>query len=137
MAKRKYALQKTSSPPVSPKKKKQRKPMQIAPSSQGIMKYLKKVSPEELRAQSRQMSLRAKEFLHDLEEKKSKENDERTEKARTDARLRKAKQRERQKGEEIANGERTPGGTKRLKRKVSTCLSLISQLLTGPTDHHG
>jgi hypothetical protein len=121
-----------TSPSVSPKKKKGRVESQSAirtainqVNPQGLMKFFKQNTREEYNEQVRRHTAEEDERARDCQETNDAVDRCRSEKAKEGARDRQQKHRQAIYDSEIRNGERSPGGTKQRKRKVSTAVYAI------------
>jgi hypothetical protein len=126
-------MRSTTSPSVSPKKKKGRVESQSAirtaisqanADPRGLMKFFKQNSRQEYNEQVRRHTAEEDEFARNRQEIDEAIDRHRTEKVKEGARERQQKHRQKIYDAEITKGERSPSGTKH-KRKVSDIIYSI------------
>jgi hypothetical protein len=115
-------MQITSTPPASPEQKKpQRKEKSAICSAlertsenlpKGLLKYLKKATPEEYKSQVQRDTAKRMDLLCDCEGVEVAAKEERRQQVREGDRLRQQAHRQKKYALEIARGERTPCGSK-------------------------
>jgi hypothetical protein len=125
--KRSFTARRTSTPPVSPKKK-SKSAIRIAleKPSRGLLKFLEKCTPAEHHFQVQRATEDENEQYLQRRERIDIEKTYESGKVRENAKIRQQKHRQMKYDAEIARGERTPHGTKRV-RKVT-----INNVIGGP-----
>jgi hypothetical protein len=116
----------TSTPPASPEQKKPQLKEKSAirsalertseNSPKGLLKYLKKATPEEYKSQVQRDTAKRMDLLRDCEGVEVAAKEERRRQVREGERLRQQAHRKKKYALEIARGERTPCGSKRKVR---------------------
>jgi hypothetical protein len=117
--KRTFSERKTSTPPVSPEKKKKKVSAirtALERSPKGLMRFLKKCTPAEHDQEIQRTAEEENERYLEREERLLEHKAHRTVELRDGARIRQKKHRQRTYNKEIALGERTPGGTKQIQK---------------------
>jgi hypothetical protein len=119
-----------STPPVSPERKKPdlikgksatRSALESASESEpkGLLKYMKKATPEEYKSQVQRDTIERLDLLRDNRESEMAAKEGRRRQVREGDRLRQRAHRQKKYDLEIARGERTPGGSKRKVRGIT------------------
>ena len=143
--KRTYTQQVTDSPTTSPQKKKPRfndGPTKVTPPHSGLKKakdkvverlkgllaFFTKATPEEYEEQKKRQFEDLRQSREEREWKQQKSWLSKKQDAKEAARQCQQKSRDLKKKREIAEGLRSPGGTKPRKRKVRCCIMIIATL---------